>query len=620
MYLIKKTKMEYFGLAVLIFLWIMTMGTAQTIQLPSTGQTTSVVPGDDGDLQMGVPWPDPRFTDNGDGTINDNLIGLIWVADASTPTVDSCAGGAMSWTDALAYVACLNAAKHLGINTWRLPNVVELESLINCGVDNNSAWMSSQGFSGVEYGYWTSTTYAAMTSDAWFVSLQDGGVFNSQKNTTWFVLVVTGTSDGPAQLWRTGQTTSYAESDDGDLQQGAEWPDPRFTDNGDGTIADNLTGLAWAQDFTTAPVTKNTPTPMTWQESLDQIQNANSADWSGHGDWIMPNRKQLFSRINFGESSNLIWMNSHGFEGLPDQWAGYWSSTPLGTNTRYPFIWVSDQGHGHKFIDSPDSSWYPTAARYPFLSIPYSHFNNHWAAIDIEPVDMFNGELFHEDGPELYLGGPMPLYWQRYFATYLRRSFVAGPSGLNWRHNFDFRLMWSGTVALYIDNRGRVTRFLRQGISGPFIQQNNLDTPYQLIIAPGSDPVLSDPHTDYIYTFDYHRGGPVTGKVWLIEDGKGNAHTITYDENGDLEQISDGLGRSLTITFDGDWLVGTVADQGGRSVRYEYDDDFEDSHLIRSYDALNQSTEYQYADTVANTRALDHPGTIQARLRGTVLR
>ena len=37
--------------------------------------------GQDGDLQMGRASPDPRFTDNGDGTVTDNLTGLIWLQE-----------------------------------------------------------------------------------------------------------------------------------------------------------------------------------------------------------------------------------------------------------------------------------------------------------------------------------------------------------------------------------------------------------------------------------------------------------------------------------------------------------------------------------------------------------
>jgi hypothetical protein len=51
--------------------------------VPQTGQTASYAAGDDGDIQAGVPWPVPRFTDNGNGTVRDNLTGLIWLKNAS---------------------------------------------------------------------------------------------------------------------------------------------------------------------------------------------------------------------------------------------------------------------------------------------------------------------------------------------------------------------------------------------------------------------------------------------------------------------------------------------------------------------------------------------------------
>ena len=68
-----------------------------------------------------------------------------------------------------------------------------------------------------------------------------------------FILIVLMTcsmayAGNPAEIARTGQTISYASGDDGDVQAGVAWPDPRFTDNGDGTITDNLTGLMWLKD------------------------------------------------------------------------------------------------------------------------------------------------------------------------------------------------------------------------------------------------------------------------------------------------------------------------------------------------------------------------------------
>lgn len=39
--------------------------------------------GQDGELQKGIAWPNPRFIDNSNGTITDMLTGLIWLKDAS---------------------------------------------------------------------------------------------------------------------------------------------------------------------------------------------------------------------------------------------------------------------------------------------------------------------------------------------------------------------------------------------------------------------------------------------------------------------------------------------------------------------------------------------------------
>ena len=70
-------------------------------QVPQTGQTTSYETGDDGDLQRGLPWPNPRFIDNEDGTVTDNLTQLIWLKDASCM-------GYTAWADALTQIGNLN--------------------------------------------------------------------------------------------------------------------------------------------------------------------------------------------------------------------------------------------------------------------------------------------------------------------------------------------------------------------------------------------------------------------------------------------------------------------------------------------------------------------------------
>jgi DNA-binding beta-propeller fold protein YncE len=59
---------------------------------------------------------------------------------------------------------------------------------------------------------------------------------------------VNGSTFYPAPVSKTGQAISCADGDDGALQKGVVWPIPRFTDNQNGTVTDNLTGLMWIKN------------------------------------------------------------------------------------------------------------------------------------------------------------------------------------------------------------------------------------------------------------------------------------------------------------------------------------------------------------------------------------
>jgi hypothetical protein len=141
-----------------------------------TGQKTTYATGDDGDLEKGVFWPVPRFTDHGNGTITDNLTGLMWTKNANL------AGGAKFWQEALDYVKSINSGAGLGgYHDWRLPNRKELFSLID-----HSKWdpalPASHPFQNVQSDcYWSSTTDAFSTDGAWIVSMWDGFVYYLSK-------------------------------------------------------------------------------------------------------------------------------------------------------------------------------------------------------------------------------------------------------------------------------------------------------------------------------------------------------------------------------------------------------------------------------------------------------
>ncbi len=181
-----------------------------TVGVSRTGQTTGYGPGDDGDLQKGVVWPNPRFTDNNNnGTVTDNLTGLIWLKNANC--MDMVGGiakssGRLTWADALTWSNNL-ATGNCGLTDgstagqWRLPNVREMQSLPDygffspalCNTDGSAKWSEGAPFTGVQSDYyWSSTTFASSTNTAWHVDLSAGGVYQNDKNVTDLVWPVRG--------------------------------------------------------------------------------------------------------------------------------------------------------------------------------------------------------------------------------------------------------------------------------------------------------------------------------------------------------------------------------------------------------------------------------------------
>lgn len=145
-----------------------TDGTA--ISCPGTGQ--------DGEIRVGVAWPVPRFTDNGNGTVTDILTGLIWLKNANC-------FGTQVWTSALTS-ANLLASGQCGLSDgssvgqWRLPNVNELESLVD-EERGDPVLPVGHLFTGVQTEYWSSSSYANDTSYAWRVYMYGGYLYNYSK-------------------------------------------------------------------------------------------------------------------------------------------------------------------------------------------------------------------------------------------------------------------------------------------------------------------------------------------------------------------------------------------------------------------------------------------------------
>lgn len=163
-----------------------TVGSSFVTQLTRTGQTTSYAAGDDGSLQKGVAWPTPRFTDNANGTVTDNLTSLIWLKYANC-------FGSLIWSDArastlrLASGAC-GLSDNSTVGQWRLPSISELENLVD--IEHvNPAIPTDHPFSAVQAGaYWSSTdSYVLVYGTYWYVDFQSGMVSSNSLDVSHYV-------------------------------------------------------------------------------------------------------------------------------------------------------------------------------------------------------------------------------------------------------------------------------------------------------------------------------------------------------------------------------------------------------------------------------------------------
>jgi len=246
----------------------------------------------------------PSYTDNGDGTITDEVTGLIWAQNIT----DS----AMSWEDAGEYCEDLELA---GYDDWRMPTVKELWSIRDFSqgwpwVDTDYFYLVGDGSDLAQHHSWTSNLYLVESeyqnqqvegNPAWIVNDWTGHTKAMSGNR--FVRAVRG-------------VTTYGTND--------------FVDNLDGTVSDDATSLMWTQD--------DSGEAMNWEAALAYAENATIA---GYDDWRLPNIKELESIADYSgvfpamdssvfsltELTNIVYDPDTGEE--------------IDTQITYPFYWSS---------------------------------------------------------------------------------------------------------------------------------------------------------------------------------------------------------------------------------------------------------------------------------------
>ena len=380
------------------------------VQLPATGQIVSYYPGDDGDLKTGIPIPATRFTDNSDGSVTDIFTGLMWVKDGNlistrNPSFDqdrTPGDGDIDWKTACEYVALLNNDNYLGHNDWRVPNMVELRSMVNLGLPD-TALPSNHPFFNLKDLYWSSTSSEEMRSLATCVLLKEhyahSNIINPAGETENFAkdpdfqgteywkyyLIPVRSSGSPGQIMNpmTGQHYTFFPGDDGDLKEGTTWPTPRLVDNNDGTVTDRLTGLMWTKDANLM-VTRDpefdtnqwVDGAINWQHALDYVALLNVQKYLGHDDWRMPNRNEMTSLVDcsrklpsFPERYPFTNVTGYNFE------YAYWTSTTRADETDQAWmVWFTDgmMGGGNKLAYEKTRDWHVWPVRTDNNSLPTS--------------------------------------------------------------------------------------------------------------------------------------------------------------------------------------------------------------------------------------------------------
>ena len=162
-------------------------------------------------------------------------------------------------------------------------------------------------------------------------------------------------------VFKTGQTST---------DPGVSWPSPRFTDNGDGTVTDKMTGLMWIKnanaiktlypDFDHQPDTGWGDGKVTWAKALEFIGKINDGTYNcgattAYTDWRMPNVREMRTLLLYTQDFSLITSAFTNAAILRDDC--YFTGTTDPTNTGYTIItnfYQSSINRGKK--EDPNSS------------------------------------------------------------------------------------------------------------------------------------------------------------------------------------------------------------------------------------------------------------------------
>jgi hypothetical protein len=251
--------------------------------------------------------PQPRYRDNGDGTVSDLNTGLVWQKDP---------GDKRTYPEAKAGAAKLRLAGH---EDWRLPTIKELYSLIDFrgSMQSGTPYIDTRSFT-FEYPDTADGHTRAMDAQYWSATEYVGTTMRGAA-TVFGVNFADGRIKGyPRDRGRTGAPTKqFVRYVRGNPAYGTN----DFVDNGDGTITDRATGLMWQK--------ADSGKAMDWEEALAY---AEGLECGGHSDWRLPNAKELQSIVDYTRAPAATDPAKRGpaiasVFGLTEPESWFWSST-----------------------------------------------------------------------------------------------------------------------------------------------------------------------------------------------------------------------------------------------------------------------------------------------------
>ena len=352
---------------------------------PAARAAETIIPGD------GWSGPEFRYEDHGDGTFTDLNTGLMWEkkvrgGDGKTVLENPHGVGAVaSVYQAVEWIKKLNESRYAGYDDWRLPDVRELQllidfSLIGYALDQPGFESDGKRFPGMSripgpvypsY-HWSLTKHSRIPGAFWAVSFGSAWTFPFNRSEATPVRAVRGGAGPFPPLPKIQLNKAVARNVTeppkvdtsviggvlpGDGQSG---PALLYKDNGDGTFTDVNTGLMWeikvpgGDGQTCLENLHGVDAVCSVDQAFEWVEKLNEAEFAGYTDWCMPNVAWLQTLQNpatcdGGPGGGTCPKPSIGaYSGPGEVGSGMYHTSTIGIRVPKGYIWALNFFSGMK--------------------------------------------------------------------------------------------------------------------------------------------------------------------------------------------------------------------------------------------------------------------------------